>query len=239
MTNGIGEKPLLFSARIAGFSILFMGVAGIVANLFMTAGLIVPDDEAITANNITANDLFMRLGNFSFLIMLILDLVVAWALYILLKRVNKNVALLAALFRIVYTAVFAVGLFYILGIVQLLSEDAHLGGVEADQLGFEVMMHINAVNNAWTIGLVFFGVHLLIVGYLLFKSGFIPKILGILMLIAGLGYIIDNILLVLIADYVDLMAIVPLIVLVLSVMAELSLAIWLLVKGKNLPERIS
>lgn len=236
MTSGIAEKPLIFYARIAGFSILLSVAAGIVANVLIAGGLMVPEETAITAADITVNELVLRFGIFSFLILLVLDLVVAWALYVLLKQVNKNLALLAAWFRLVYIAMFGAALFNFLNILQLLGDDASVSDIEPNQIGLEVMMHINAINNAWTIALVFFGGHLLILGYLLFKSGFVPKVLGILMLFAGLGYFIDNVAVVLLSDYVDLMAIFSLIIFVLSMIAELAFAIWLLAKGKKIPE---
>ena len=238
MTSGIAEKPLSFYAKVAGFSLLLVGAAGIFANFFVMGRLIVPDDATATANNITANDLVFRFGVLGFIIMYILDLVIAWALYVLLKQVNKNVALLATLFRVVYTVISSAALFNFLSISHLLSDDARLEVTEPNQIGFEVMTLINAINNAWTIGLVFFGVHLLLLGYLIFKSGFIPKILGILMLLAGLGYFTDNIAWILLSNYADLMAILSLIIFVLAVIAEIAFAIWLLVKGKKLPERL-
>ena len=238
MTSGIGEKPLSFYARAAGFSILFLGVAGIVANIFITGGLAIPEDAAIIADTIMINDLFLRLGIFSFVIMLILDIIAAWALYILLKQVNKNLALLAIWFRLVYVAMFGAALFNFLNILQLLGDGAGVPEIEPNQIGLEVMMLINAINNAWTIALVFFGGHLLLLGFLVLKSGVIPGIFGILLLLAGLGYFIDNIGLILLSDYINSMAIFSLIVFVLSMLAELAFAIWLLVKEKELAGRL-
>jgi hypothetical protein len=239
MSSGIAEKPFSFYARVAGFSLLLAGVSGLFANVFVMGGLLVPDDATATVNNITANDLLFRFGILGFILMSILDLVIAWALYVLLKQVSKNMALLTILFRVVYTAISSVALFNFLSISYLLSDNARLEGIETDQIGFEVMTAIDAVSNGWSIGLVFFGLHLLLLGYLMFKSAFIPKVLGILMLLAGLGYFIDNIAWILLANYADLMAIFSLIVFVLGVMAELVFAIWLLVKGKKIVDRVS
>ncbi|MGI2329134.1 DUF4386 domain-containing protein [Planococcus sp. YIM B11945] len=239
MASSSAEKPLAFYARVAGFSLLLVVVAGLFANVFVMGGLWIPDDAAATVNNITANELLFRFGILSFIIMCILDIVIAWALYVLLKQVNKNVALLAILFRIVFAAISSASLFNFLSVLQVLSNDAPLEANETNQIGLEVMAFIDAINNAGTIGLVFFSVHLLLLGYLIFKSGFIPKVFGILMLLSGLGYFIDNILWVLLANDTDLMAIFSLIVFVLAVIAELAFGIWLLVKGKKIMERMS
>lgn len=239
MTRGIGERTLLFYARVAGISLLLMAAAGIFANFFVIGGLIVPEDPAITANNIAADDFVFRLGVFSFIIVLFLDIVVAWALYILLKQVNKNLALLTAWFRLIYAAIFGAALFNFLSILQLLNEDVYSGAMEPNQINIQVMMLINEFNNAWTIALVFFGVHLLVLGYLVFKSLFIPKILGILVMLAGLGYLIDNMARILLSNYTDLATIFTLIVIIPGVIGEVALAIWLLVKGKKIPETMS
>lgn len=237
MSSGVAEKPLLYYARVAGFSILLMGVAGIFANFFVIGGSIVPEDPALTADNIAANELVFRLGIFSFIIVLILDVIVAWALYFLLKPVNKTLALLAAWFRLVYTAMFGAALFNFLSVLQLLNENVFLERMEPDQTAVQLMLLVNAFTNAWSVGLVFFGVHLIILGYLLFKSGFIPKLLGILVVLAGLGYFIDNLVRILLPNYADFAFVFMLIVIIPGVIGEIALAIWLLARGKKIPER--
>ncbi|MGO1059518.1 DUF4386 domain-containing protein [Planococcus sp. FY231025] len=239
MSSGIAEKPLSFYARVAGVSLLLAGVSGLFANIFVMGGLLVPDDATATVSNITANDLLFRFGVLGFIVMTILDLVIAWALYVLLKPVNKNVALLVILFRVVYVAMSSAALFNFLNISHFLIDDARLEAIEPNQIGFEVMMFLDAINNAWTIGLVFFGLHLLLLGYLMFKSLFIPRLFGILMLLAGVGYFIDNILRVLLSNYTDFIGIFSLIVFVVPILAELAFAIWLLVKGKKVLDRRS
>ena len=98
------------------------------------------------------------------------------------------------------------------------------------------MLFINAFNNGWIIGLVFFGIHLLVIGYLIFKSGIMPRILGILLIIASIGYLIDSFAKVLLSNYADYETIFLLIVALPGVIGELSLAIWLLFKGYKVHE---
>lgn len=236
MANGIGEKQLSFYARIAGIGILITGAIAIFANIFVMGGLIIPDDAAATATNISDNDLLFRFGILGFLMVFLLDLVIAWALYILMKQLNKSVALLATFFRLVYSASSSAALFHFLNISQLVNDADSLGITESDQVNIEMMLSINAVNNAWSMGLVFFAVHLFVLGYLIVKSGFIPKVLGVLLMLAGLGYFIDNITWVLLSDYAASMAALALLALVLDMIAELAFAIWLLVRGRKLSE---
>ncbi|WP_197684174.1 DUF4386 domain-containing protein [Planococcus antarcticus] len=203
MTTGMNEKNPLFYARVVGFGLLLMALVALFANLFVIESFIIPGDAASTINNITDNEVLFRLAIVSFVIVLVLDVIVAWALYILMKRVNNNVALLAALFRLIYTAIFAAVIFNFLSVLQLVSEERYLALMETNQLHAQVMLLIDAFNNGWNIGLVFFGMHLLLIGYLVFKSGFMPKLLGILVMLAGLGYLIDSFAKIELSNYSD------------------------------------
>jgi hypothetical protein len=106
MTNRISETSPLIYARVAGFGLLLMFILAAFVIFFVLEGLIVPGDAVTTANNIIAHEMLFRCGIISFIIVLILDLLVAWALYIVLQPVNKNLALLAAWLRLVYTIIF-------------------------------------------------------------------------------------------------------------------------------------
>jgi hypothetical protein len=237
MTNRISETSPHIYAKVAGFGLLLMFILAIFANFFVLEGLIVPGDAATTASNIMANEMLFRCGIISFIIVLILDLLVAWALYMLLKPVNKNLALLAAWLRLVYTAIFGIALNNFLGVLQLLSGDKYLSAFGTDQLHAQVMLFINSFSNGWLIGLVFFGLHLLVIGYLIFKSGCLPRIIGILLILAGFGYLIDSFTHFLLSDYDDYKAIFLPIVAVPGVIAELSLTLWLLFKGVKVQQK--
>lgn len=234
MKNNMTEKTPFFYARVVGFGLLSMALAALYANLFVIERLMVPGDASATVNNIIANDLSFRFAIACFVIVLVLDVIVSWALYVLLKRVDKNLALLAALFRLIYTAVLGAAIFNFLSILQLLREEASL--LETNQLQAQVMMLIDAFNNGWIIGLIFFGFHLLLIGYLVFKSRFMPNILGGLVMLAGIGYLIDSFAKILLPNYADYETIFVLIVAIPGAIGELALAIWLLVKGRKIPE---
>lgn len=238
MTSVRAEKSYLYYARITGFSLLLMAVIALFANFFVFESLIVPGNAAVTVENLLANDLLFRFGIAGFIIVLLLDVVVSWSLYILLRQVNKHLALLAAGFRLVFTAIFAAAMFNFLSVLQLIGGEMYLATMETSQLQAQVMLLIDAFNNGWLIGLVFFGFHLLLVGYLVFKSDFMPKIIGVLVMLAGLGYLIDNFAQVLLSNYIDYAMLFLLIVVIPGVIGEVTLAIWLLVKGKKIPEII-
>ncbi|PKH08544.1 DUF4386 domain-containing protein [Planomicrobium sp. MB-3u-38] len=238
MTGVIAEKSHLYYARITELSLLVMAIIALFVNFFVFESLIVPGNAAATVENLLANDLLFRFGIAGFIIVLLLDVVVSWSLYILLRQVNKNLALLAALFRLAYTAIFAAALFNFISVLQLIRGEMYSAALETSQLQVQVMLMVDAFNNGWLVGLIFIGFHLLLIGYLVFKSKFMPRIIGIVVMLAGLGYLIDNFAQVLLSNYADYEIIFLLIVAVPGVIGELALALWLLFKGKEIPEII-
>ncbi len=236
ITNYIVDISLRKAARVAGFGYLIIFISGIFANFFVLQSLIVSGDAAATVNNIMASELLFRFGIFSFLIMVIFDVVLAWTLYILLKPVNKSLSLLAAWFRLVNATIFGVALYNLFSILHLLGGASYLTVFETGQLQVQVMLFLNAFNYTWLIGLVFFGIHLFLLGFLVFKSGYISRVLGVLLIVASLGYLIDSFAHVLLINYVDYEAIFMLVVFVPGIIGELSFTFWLLLKGAKIPE---
>jgi len=99
-----------------------------------------------------------------------------------------------------------------------------------------MLLFLNTFNNTWLIGLVFFGLHLFVLGYLIFKSGYIPRILGILLIVASIGYLIDSFANFLLPNYTEYKDIFLLVVVVPGIIGELSLTFWLLFKGAKIPD---
>src|SRR3984957_4063817 len=122
------------SALVAGFSILIMAILAGFAYGFVLNGLIVPDNTTLTANNIKSSMMLFRVGIFSFLIVLICDVLVAWALYVFLKQVNENISLLTAWFRLVYSAILGIALLNFVFVVLLLNDANYLSIFEITQL---------------------------------------------------------------------------------------------------------
>jgi len=218
-------------SKIAGFGYLIIFITGIFSNFFVLESLIVPGDAATTANNIMGADSLFRIGILSFFIMVIFDVVLAWALYILLKPVDKNLSLLSGWLRLVNSTIFGIALFNIFSVLQILSGAEYLKEFATGQLQAEVMLSLNTFNNTWLIGLVFFGLHLFVLGYLIFKSGYIPRIIGILLIVAAIGYLIDSFANFLLPSYAAYKDIFLLIVVVPGIIGELSLTFWLIFKG--------
>lgn len=180
------------AALLAGVGLLIMAILSPFALLNTYRNIFVLGDTQATAENILAAGNLFNIGAFTFLLVAILDIVVAWALYILFKPVNKSLSLLAAWLRLAYAAIFALALSHLFSAAQLLSGAVYVKALGADLLHAQAQLALSAFKNSWDIGLVVFGIHLLILGYLAFKSGFIPRWLGILLVVAGVGYIVDS-----------------------------------------------
>ncbi len=224
------------AALIAGAGYVAIFFLAIFANFYVRTGLIEADDPATTIQNIADSQSLFRLGTVSFLAVFIVDVVVAWALYVLFRSVNRDVSLLSAWFRLVYTVMLGVALIFFFIAAQMVAGGGYLSAVDADQSAIPVMLLLDAFNYAWLIGLACFGVHLLLMGYLVIASGAAPKILGVLLAIAGAAYLIDTVANALLSNYADHASLFLMIVAIPSVIGELAFTVWLLARaGKDQP----
>jgi hypothetical protein len=144
--------------------------------------------------------------------------------------------LLSGWLRLVNSTIFAIALFHLFDVLQILSDAEYLNAFEPGQLHARVMLLLNTFNNTWLIGLVFFGIHLFILGYLIFRSDYMPRTIGILLIVAGLGYLLDSFAHFLLTNYADYKDIFLMVVIVPGIIGELSLTFWLLLKGNKIPE---
>lgn len=234
MTNKLTDISLNKAAKIAGIGYVIIFILGLITNFFIFGNLIVPGDASTTANNILANELLFRGGMVSWVVVLICDIIIAWALYIFLKPVSKSISLLGAWFRLVYIAIFAITQLNLLIVLILLSGADYLTVFNTNQLNSLVLLFLNGFNYGFLIGLVFFGIHLLFISHLIIRSDYIPKILGILLLLSSLGYIIDSFANFLLSNYENYKTIFLIIVAVPGIIGELYLTLWLLIKGTKI-----
>lgn len=236
MTNDFSDLTFRRSAKVAGGGYLVIILCGIFAEFVIRSGLVVPGDAAATAANILASEGLFRIGMASDLVMLIFDVIVALALYVLFARVSKSLALLAVFFRLVHSAIYGLNLINLFFVLKLLGGTGYLSAFDQRQLQAQAMFFLDGHSYGYILGLVFFGVHCLLLGYLVYRSGFLPRIIGVLLVFASLGYLIDSFANVLMTDYADHADLFMLVVAVPAVIGELSFSLWLLIKGVN-PER--
>jgi hypothetical protein len=220
------------AARTGGLIYFIIIAAGMYGELFVRSKLVAPGDAVATAKNIIASQFLWRTGIASDLLMHICDIPLMLIFYLLLKPVNKNLALMALLFNLVQTAVLAVNKLNLVVALFPLSNAGYLNSFNAQQLSTLVYFSIRSHDYGFGIGLIFFGFTCLIMGYLIFKSGYLPKTIGVLMQIAGLCYLINSFALILSPSFSA--KLFPFI-LIPPFVGELSLCLWLIFKGVKLP----
>jgi hypothetical protein len=133
-----------------------------------------------------------RFGILSLFLVVGLDVVVAWALRHVFSPVDKGISTLAAWLRIAYAAAFAVAISRLVGVLGLLNKHSDRAGFSTTHLHTLALQRINTFTDIWDAGLVLFGLHLLVIAYLAYRSGDVPKLLAVLVAIAGLGYLVDS-----------------------------------------------
>lgn len=233
MTHSIADISLRKAARIAGSGYVILFVLGLFVNFFVLERLIIPGDAVTTANNIAASEVLFRIAIVGWLFVVICDVVVAWALYVLLTPVNRGLSLLAAWFRLVWATIFGITLLNLVIVSHLGSGADYLRVFETGQLNALMLLFFNAYNFGFLLGLVFFAFHLVVLASLIFKLGHNARILGVLLIVAALGYLIDSLANFLLPNYADFETIFLLIVAVPAIIAEFALMFWLLFKAGN------
>jgi Domain of unknown function (DUF4386) len=215
-----GTRSLRTASLVAGLGLALIVALASLGNFVAVQPLITPGDAAKTTQDILNSEALFRWGIASLILTAVLDMIVAVALLALFEPVNRNVSMIAALFRVAYAAVFLVA------IIQLVVALGLLGDPR------QAMHAIEAYDTIWLAGLIFFGVHLMLVGYLAYRSGYMAKVFGILLVVAGIGYLVDGFGTVLVPNY-------PIDIAQFTFVGEAALMFWLLIKGtrKNFSNR--
>jgi hypothetical protein len=220
MTERIREAPRP-KARIAGLIYLLNFLTGVVA--VPGFKLVVSGNATATAANILAHQLLFRLGFAALLLNVAIYVVVTALFYDLFKPVDRSLSLLAAFFSLVGCAVQALACLFYLAPVVVLGGGQYLSVFKVEQLRALALMFFELYGQAYNIGLVFFGFYCLLIGYLVFRSTFMPRILGVMMALAGLAWL--TFMLPPLANYL-----IPY-NLAVGALMELSLTLWLLAMG--------
>jgi Domain of unknown function (DUF4386) len=214
-------------ARIGGVLYLIIIVIGFCGEFFVRENIVVSGDVTATAHNIMASESLWRITIAGGLILLVCSIALTLILYVLLRPVNKALALLAVFFNIVEFPIEAVSKLCLFAALFLSGNPDYLKAFEPNQLHALVQISLKLHDYGFGIDLVFFGFACLVYGYLLFRSGYFPRTLGVLMAIAGLSYLSNSFTLILAPAYAGRIS--P--ILVLALIGELSLCLWLMVKG--------
>lgn len=211
--------PRRTGALFAGIALLAMAIITPLAIFGVIDNIAVAGDPAATAGNLREMAALVRLASAGLVVVVVLDVLVAWGLHVLLRRVNPSLSLLGAWFRIAYAAIFATAINDILSALRAAPVDPG-----------QAALFVAAFDDGWQIGLILFGVHLVVVGGLVWRSPDMSRVLAVLVMLAGIGYLVDG--------FIEVLAISPGVsVSSFTFVGEVALMLWLLIRGSRLSER--
>jgi len=229
LSVGVDQIPARTYARIAGVLYLIIIIGAGFAEGYVRGSLIVPGDPLATAGNIVASEGLFRFGFVSDLVAFMCDAVVAVLFYFMLRPVSKTLSLIAASLRLIaHPAIASLNLLNHLSALQVLTNPHFTTTFSGEQIAAIAMQFLAAHRTGYLVAGAFFGLHCLILGYLIARSSLFPRLLGLLLIAASFGYLAEsfgNFL------YAGNEVILSWIVGISAGVAEISLCFWLIVKG--------
>ena len=232
MTNLIADMSQRKAAKVAGLLYLLIILFGVFAEIYARSSLIVWGDATATASNIIASGSLLRVAFLSDILMIICFILLPLALYVLLKPVNKNIASLMVIFVFISVPVMLVNMIYHSAPLLLLSGADYLAVFAANQLNAMAMLHLDLYTSGVMIATIFHGLWLFPLGYLVYKSGYFPRILGIFLILACFGFLIQSLQYFLFPGY----EVITYPGIVFEILGEFGFCGWLLFKGAKIPE---
>ncbi len=185
-------------------------------------------------NNIRSSITLFGAGIFGWLILLICDIVVSWALYIFLRPINKSLSLLGVWLRLTYAAILGIAILNLVFVFLLVRSTEYFSLLNTrGQIQGLLMLYLEAFHFIWSIGLIIFGLHLLVVSYVAFNSDDIPKDLSILLFLVSVGYIIIHLFSAFIPQYDGIVKVLEIVFTVPMIVGELGFGLWLLFRGRK------
>jgi len=217
------------AALVAGAGILLLAALAAFGRLVVVEGLVTDGDAARTARDIMSSEGTFRLGIASLYATAALDVLVAWALFQVFRPVHEGLSRLAAWFRLAYSAVFIAAISQLAGIPHLLNTKGVTAVFTPQQVDAMALAKAETFNDIYMAALLLFGLHLLLLGYLTYSSRQMPRVLGVLLAVAGLGYAFDTMAHVLTMGS-------PIVVSTFTFLGEFLLAVWLVVRSRRLSQ---
>lgn len=231
----LANRSVRRGSVIAGLALLVMTPVAAFANFGVLEALVTPGDAARTASAILNAEGTFRFAIASLFVVAVLDLTVAWALFAVFEPVSRGIALLMAWFRVVFAGIFVVAISQLTGVLSILNTAGSGSAFSTEQHYGQALLGINAFYDIWDAALILVGLHLVLLGYLVYrsgtvpsyKSGYVPKVLGVLLAIAGVGYVVDSFGRVLVSGY-------SLEVAAFTFVGEVLLIFWLFIYGRRI-----
>jgi hypothetical protein len=219
------------AALVAGAGYVALFFLAIIANFYVFEEMLVVGDPAATAANIADAPGVFRLGIIAFVAVFAIDVAVAWALFVVFRDRDRDLSLLSAWFRLAYTVMLGVGAVFLVQALQLVDGGGFLTQLDPGALHAQALVALDMFETAWLVGLVAFGVHLVLLGALLFRSHRAPRLLAVLLVLAGSAYVVDTGAHLLLSNYEQYSSAFLAMVAAPSVIAEGWFGLWLLLRA--------
>jgi hypothetical protein len=219
------NRSLRKASITAGVGLLLMSALAGFGYQVAVKGLVTEGNANKTAAEITSHQALFGLGILSLFLVVALDVIVALALYRVFSPVGERISKLAAWLRIAYAGIFAVAISQLVSALHLLNSAQHSTGPGTAHVHAQALQRINNFTDIWDAGLILFGVYLLLIAYLTYRSAYVPRLLGFLLAVGGLGYLIDSL---------AKAAGSSLDVSTFTFIGEFLLALWLVTRGRRI-----
>lgn len=227
-------EPTKNTARIAGFIYLILILTGIFSLLYVPSKIIVWDDPTATVGNIEKFELTFRMGIVSNLICFTCFIILPLALYKLLAGVSKIQAVLMVIFAISSVPISYLNIAHHIDVLDLIGNEMYLNSFSLEQRNIQVMTYLESFENGTLVAHIFWGLWLFPFGYLVYKSGFLPKFFGLMLMLGCFGYLIDFLGYFLFERYSE--TLVSTIAGIPASLGEIGICLWLLIVGIKSPK---
>ncbi|WP_042197233.1 DUF4386 domain-containing protein [Paenibacillus camerounensis] len=219
------------AAIISGIGLLIMALVAAFSYGYAHSALLTEGDANATLQSLLKQKNLFRAELAGWIIILVLDIIVAWSCYLFLKPINQPLSLLGAWLRLIYTAILGIAVMNLLFVQLLTTDTEYTQGYTSVHLGGQILLYLKAFDAMWSVGLIVFGGHLLVLGMLALRAVNVPGWVAVLLLIASAGYIFTHVCKLLLPEYEAVGEIVEDVFIIPMSAGELGFALWLLFRG--------
>lgn len=196
---------------------------------YLHGNLVAADDAQATLENLRTSTGLFYTEIFGWTVIFLLDALVAWSLFHFFAKADKGLAFLSSFLRVIYTAILGVAIYKLPKVMSIINDQLrHIG---MDSATSEIMVHLNSFENIWSNALILFGFHLMILGFLAFKAEYVPKVWGVLLVLAGVSYSYLHGMHTFFPHMKEQLVMIESILALPMIVGEVGFAIWLVAKG--------
>ena len=234
----MNQKSIINIALITGIAYALVFAISIIGNGFYLEKILEKGNWLLTYQNIVEYPFIFRIGISSWFLVIICDVIVAWGIYLLFRSSNKELALLTAWMRIIFSSIYAIGFLQLFELAILIHDNHFIDTFTQSQLVTQTMLSMKHYESYVNLSFLFFGIHIGLLSYLILRSKLISKVIGYTLLIACVGYLINSFGSFLSKDFANNQYLFIAFVAIPAIISELSLTIFLIVKHKKISRQL-